>query len=59
MKTSPIFIVMLMLILPACRSLSVGTKMGGINVDTKAKQPRVIVNSSDENRIESDFKTNT
>jgi hypothetical protein len=47
---------MLMSILSACSSLFVSTKMGEINVDTKAKQPRVIVNSCDKNRVESDYK---
>ena len=37
-----------MLALPACSSLSIGTKVGDIRVDGKAEQPSVIVNSDEK-----------
>ena len=42
----------IMLALPACSSLSIGTKVGDIRVDGKAEQPSVIVNSDEKPVLE-------
>jgi hypothetical protein len=44
LKTSIIFVTTAIMTLSACTSLSIGTKVGDIRIDTVPEQPKVIVN---------------
>jgi hypothetical protein len=51
LRTKWLSAVIMMVALPACSSLSIGTKVGEIKVDNKTEQPTVIVNSDEKSRV--------
>ena len=48
LKVSVLVAIITMMALSACSSVSIGTRVGEIKINTKKEQPKVIVNSDEK-----------
>jgi hypothetical protein len=48
LKVSVLFAMISLMVLSACSSISIGSRVGEIKINTKKEQPKVIVNSDEK-----------